>query len=180
MPAKKRRSPEEKKRLSYSRDRRNTYGENDKSSRKNIARNKRARHHAERRRESALLTAAAGPVDENVEELVDERVTRRPRADRWRKVPDTQLGLYVAYRLKRRADKGNSAPETERARIEKILRNTDIDGMEPSNYNYARVAVGPEAAGPRQLQHCTTMAKIRASYYPARTGSSSIAPEDAE
>lgn len=129
VPAKKRRSPEEKKRHSYSRDRRNTYGGNDKSSRKNIARNKRASHHAERRRESAMLTAAVGPVDEDVEALVDERVTRRPRADRWRKVPDTQLGLYVAYTLKRRADKGNSAPETERARIEKILRKTDIDGI---------------------------------------------------
>ena len=35
-------SPQEKKRLSYAKDRRNDYGENDKSSRKNIRRNKRA------------------------------------------------------------------------------------------------------------------------------------------
>lgn len=32
----KRRSPQEKKRLSYAKDRRNDYGENDKSSRKNV------------------------------------------------------------------------------------------------------------------------------------------------
>lgn len=37
-----RRSPQEKKALSYARDRRNVYGENDKSSRKNIRRNKRS------------------------------------------------------------------------------------------------------------------------------------------
>lgn len=175
MPAKKRRSPEEKKHLSYSRDRRNTYGENDKSSRKNIARNKRVRHRAERRRESALLTAAVGPVDEEVEALIDERVTRRRRAGIWSKVPDTQLGLYVAYKLKQRADKGNSAPETERARIEKVLRKTDIDGSELSNYVW--VTIGPEADSPRRLQRATTMAKLRASFYPQRTGSSSIAAD---
>ena len=36
-----RRSPQEKKTLSYAKDRRNDYGENDKSSRKSIRRNKR-------------------------------------------------------------------------------------------------------------------------------------------
>lgn len=39
MPTKAR-SPQDKKRLSYERDRRNTYGENSKSSRKNIPRSK--------------------------------------------------------------------------------------------------------------------------------------------
>ena len=59
---KKRRSPAEKKRLSYSRDRRNYYGENDKSSRKNIARHKRHRNRAGRRRVHQQLEAVAGPV----------------------------------------------------------------------------------------------------------------------
>lgn len=40
MPEKKFRNPQEKKDLSYKKDRRNTYGENDKSSRKNIPRSK--------------------------------------------------------------------------------------------------------------------------------------------
>ena len=35
-----RKSPQEKKALSYAKDRRNNYGENDKSSRRNIRRNK--------------------------------------------------------------------------------------------------------------------------------------------
>lgn len=40
MPNKKKRSPQEKKKLSLQKDRRNDYGENDKSSRKNIPRSK--------------------------------------------------------------------------------------------------------------------------------------------
>ncbi|WP_194828528.1 hypothetical protein [Nocardia sp. XZ_19_231] len=47
-----RRSPQEKKSLSYAKDRRNGYGENDKSSRKNIPRNKRIRNRVDRRRDS--------------------------------------------------------------------------------------------------------------------------------
>jgi hypothetical protein len=177
VPAKKRRSPQEEKHLSYSRDRRNSYGENDKGSRRIIALRKRARHRAERRRESALLSAAVGPVDEDVEALVDDRVTGRPRrAGRWRKSPDTQLGLHVAYGLKRRADKANSDPETERARIEKVLRNTDIDGMELSRHGYTWFTIGPDPDSPRQVQKCATMAKLRASYYPARSGSGSVQP----
>lgn len=41
-------SPQEKKRLSLKKDRRNTYGENDKASRKNIPRSKAKSHRAVR------------------------------------------------------------------------------------------------------------------------------------
>ncbi|MFE2009824.1 hypothetical protein [Streptomyces sp. NPDC059491] len=44
-----RRTPQEKKRLSYLKDHRNNYGENDKSSRKSIRRNKRFPNSANRR-----------------------------------------------------------------------------------------------------------------------------------
>jgi len=117
--------------LSYSKDRRNWYGENDKSSRKNIARNKRNRHRAERHREQQQLSAALGPVDEAVEAGLDERLTRARRGDRWRKYPDTQLGVYVAGALAARVEKGISAAHTERARIEKVRRNTNVDGRHP-------------------------------------------------
>lgn len=127
---KKRRSPREKKRLSYSRDRRNTYGENDKSSRKNIARNKRNRHRSERHREQQQLSAALGPVDEVVEADLDERLARARRGSRWRKLPDTPLGLYVASTLAVRARKGISEARTEQVRIEKVRRNTEVDGLQ--------------------------------------------------
>ncbi|MFD0527546.1 hypothetical protein ACFQ1I_10530 [Kitasatospora arboriphila] len=44
-----RRTPREKKRLSYLKDRRNAFGENDKSSRTSIRRRKRAVNSANRR-----------------------------------------------------------------------------------------------------------------------------------
>ena len=106
-----RRTPQEKKRLSYSKDRRNAYGENDKSSRKNIARNKRNRVRAERHREQQQLSAASGPVDAEVEAALDERLARTRRGSRWRKFPDTQLGLHVERSLARRAATGTTAPD---------------------------------------------------------------------
>jgi hypothetical protein len=129
VPAKKRRSPQEKKSLSYSRDRRNCYGENDKGSRKDIARGKRRRHRAARRGQHQLLGAALGTVDEDTQGLVGERlVTTAPsRASWWRKAPDEQLGHHVARALQRRVDLGVSAAQTERARIAKVLRNTAPD-----------------------------------------------------
>jgi hypothetical protein len=129
--AKKRRSPQEKKRLSYSKDRRNDYGENDKSSRRNIARNKRHQRRAERHRGQQGLSAALGPVDETVEANVDQGIAARARrGSRWRKFPDTQLGVYVAETLAARARKGISAPRTEASRIEKVRRDTTTDGVQ--------------------------------------------------
>lgn len=129
MPAKKRRSPREKKSLSCSRDRRNCYGENDKGSRKDIARWKRRRHRAARRGQHQILAAALGPVDEGTQGLVGERLVTAPpdRAFWWRKEPDEQLGHHVARALQRRADLGVSVAQTERARIAKVLRNTAPD-----------------------------------------------------
>ncbi len=128
MPAKKRRSPREKKQLSYSRDRRNFYGENDKSSRKNIPRGKRRRHRVRRRLEHQLLMAAMGPVDEDAGMLVHDQVTARRHgySRDWKKFPDTPLGVRVAFSLRRRVVKGMSAASTEQVRIEKVLRHTDL------------------------------------------------------
>ncbi|MCA2227046.1 hypothetical protein [Nonomuraea aurantiaca] len=83
----KRRSPQEKKQLSYAKDRRNDYGANDKSSRKNIPLRKRAPHRANRRRTHQTLEAAAGAVDELAEEAAEERLlATRPKS--WKKWRD--------------------------------------------------------------------------------------------
>jgi len=58
------RNPEEKKRLSLARDRRNRYGENSKSSRKNIQRRKQLRHTDERRSAGEALGRLKGSVQE--------------------------------------------------------------------------------------------------------------------
>lgn len=127
---KKRRSPQEKKRLSYSKDRRNWYGENDKSSRKTIPRSKRIRHRSERHSQQQQLSVALGSVDESVEAVLAERLAKTRRSNRWRKFPDTQLGVYVAGKLAARVDKGISASEKAQARIKKVRRSTRVDASQ--------------------------------------------------
>jgi hypothetical protein len=100
VTVKKRSSPQEKKRLSYSRDRRNWYGENDKSSRKNIARRKR---------------------------VVGERVAST-QPGQWRKAPDVQLGVHIANALATRVREGISAADREQARINRIRRSAALNG----------------------------------------------------
>ena len=58
-------SPQEKKMLSLELDRRNIYGENAKSSRKNIPKSKQLSHQSERRAGNTPLLAIKGVVDED-------------------------------------------------------------------------------------------------------------------
>ena len=90
-----RKSPQEKKELSYAKDRRNAYGENDKSSRKNIPLRKRLVNRANRHgTQQVLLSDAVGVPDPAQEEAVEQRVAgTRPKS--WRKQPDIPLGEHV-------------------------------------------------------------------------------------
>ena len=89
-----RRSPREEKSLSYAKDRRSIYGENDKSSRKNIPLRKRLVNKANRHASQQLLSEATGPVDLDRAELAEVQATgRRPKV--WRKQPDIPLGEYL-------------------------------------------------------------------------------------
>jgi hypothetical protein len=104
----KRRSPAEKKSLSYAKDRRNSYGENDKSSRKNIPRKKRVPHRADRHREHQTLQGASGTLSEPLAELAEAKLlARRPKMAGGRlKWADQALGEYLQDRLRRRARLG--------------------------------------------------------------------------
>lgn len=98
-------SPQQKKRLSYERDRRNTYGENQKSSRKNIARSKQRSHQDERRSMRQALVAAQGsPADDFVDEAQSQAISkgRMKKLQAFRKSPDRPLGEVVERRLQRR------------------------------------------------------------------------------
>jgi hypothetical protein len=121
-----RRDPQEKKALSYARDRRNDYGENDKSSRKNIRRNKRFPNRADRHRERQVLTAAAGSVVAmEAAEQVEIRLLAKKSmwvTKRWRKWRDAPLAEVVEYKLRRRARTGMEDPAVVEARIERIRR----------------------------------------------------------
>ncbi|MEM6275797.1 MAG: hypothetical protein AAF714_02525 [Pseudomonadota bacterium] len=87
MPEKERRSPQEKKALSYARDRRNTYGENNKAARKAIPRNKKTANRSVRR------VAKQALMHEDLETVAPPDHKRK-----WRKVPDDKLGAILEWR----------------------------------------------------------------------------------
>jgi len=91
-------TPTEKKRLSLTRDRRNTYGENSKSSRKNIAKAKQRRHMDERRAVAHVLKGLNGQVDDDVasDAELEVKVTIADSRNRgFRKTPDKPLGVVL-------------------------------------------------------------------------------------
>ncbi len=95
-----RQTPQEKKALSYAKDRRNAYFANDKASRKAIPFHKRRVNKANRHADDQALRVAKGRRDEFIETSVDDRVHgRRPK--RWAKWPDESLGERLARRLNR-------------------------------------------------------------------------------
>jgi hypothetical protein len=92
------RSPQEKKKLSYAKDRRNVYGENDKASRKLIPKRKAEENRKNRRKVSQALSAVP-QLDEVTIDLVES--SARNDVDRiggWRKSPDQPLGECLADR----------------------------------------------------------------------------------
>jgi cell shape-determining protein MreC len=96
-----RRSPQEKKALSYEKDGRNTYGENDKASRKAIPLRKRLVNRANRHDEERRLRTALGSPDEATSEAAESGLLgRRPKV--WRKTPDEPLGQYLEDKRDRR------------------------------------------------------------------------------
>ena len=102
-PTAARRSPQQKKQLSYDKDRRNTYGENDKASRKAIRRNKRGVNRANRHHDRQTLSRSTRVCDSDLEGRVDLGLnSRMPK--RWRKSADETLRRVVARKLRRRQE----------------------------------------------------------------------------
>src|ERR1700744_6054285 len=101
-------NPEEKKQLSLERDRRNTYGENSKSSRKSIARGKQRRHMDERRTADEVLRRLTGPLHEDeatdAELLVKNRISDS-QSRGFKKLPDSPLGEVLAAKRAKKAKK---------------------------------------------------------------------------
>ncbi|MFC7550512.1 hypothetical protein [Plantactinospora sp. GCM10030261] len=114
-----RRTPQEKKQLSYEHDRRNNYGENDKSSRKSIRRNKRYPNRSNSHHDRQVLDGAAGPVDERVADVVEQTlyVKRRRRRRKW---PDIPLGVHVEAALERRQQLEGGRSEQVEARRQRL------------------------------------------------------------
>ena len=102
MP-KQRKTPQEKKRLSLTKDRRNTYGANDKASRKRIPLSK-ASAHREVRRKATVSTHVWERLDE-VAAQSTELTLRTPslQKPKFRKSPDKPLGTVLEKQTTKRA-----------------------------------------------------------------------------
>jgi hypothetical protein len=94
-------TPQEKKHLSLTKDRRNTYGENSKASRKGIPLAKARANRAERHAQDHLLSSAVNSSEEDDLTTLEVKVKgTKPR--QWRKSPDTPLGEVLMKRAARR------------------------------------------------------------------------------
>jgi len=90
------RTPQEKKRLSYKKDCRNTYGENDKASRKAIPKHKRWVNKTYRRDIKQAIDVALKHEDMDIVENAIKEVSRKP----WKKFSDKPLGAYLKQKGK--------------------------------------------------------------------------------
>ena len=95
------RTPQEKKKLSYEKDRRNAYGEAPHAARKNIPIRKALRNRANRHAANQPLRYQGQiPDSESLDELSSTIQQRRPTD--WQKHPDQPLGQVIARRSGRR------------------------------------------------------------------------------
>src|SRR2546425_9295222 len=95
------RTPQEKKELSYKRDRRNVYGEAPHAARKAIPLHKALRNRANRHASNqAVAYQGPAPDDAAADELESRVHHRAPQA--WEKYPDAPLGEVVVKKTKYR------------------------------------------------------------------------------
>ncbi|MGI8668496.1 MAG: hypothetical protein ACR2J3_01470 [Aridibacter sp.] len=121
----KRKTPQEKKALSYAKDRRNNYGENDKSSRKNIPLSKSLQKRAYRKNANQILQNVKGETDIEDLEIVENEVKSMKKGN-WKKYPDVPLGEIVKQKLEWReahAGKGKTALK----KVREILENLEVE-----------------------------------------------------
>lgn len=91
-------NPQDKKQKSLQKDCRNTYGENDKSSRKNIPKSKAISHQQERQAANLpLVKIDMQMTEEEISEIVNESIcnARFKRVQGFRKWADRPLGEVI-------------------------------------------------------------------------------------
>ncbi|RAU16915.1 hypothetical protein DN062_15280 [Nitrincola tibetensis] len=98
-------SPQEKKELSYSRDRRNCYGESDKGSRKTIKKKKRSSEHAQRSKLQKLKSLGGSAINEDLAIVAESEFINSTKSSRlrgFRKYPDQSLKDHVNVQATKR------------------------------------------------------------------------------
>ncbi|MTW14318.1 hypothetical protein GM658_27250 [Pseudoduganella eburnea] len=98
-------SPQEKKRLSLERDRRNMYGESPHASRKNIKRGKQNQHQEERRTSNQALASIGTHSSEDqmiAAEVASDTTAKVQRINGFKKVADRPLSAFLERQQTRR------------------------------------------------------------------------------
>jgi hypothetical protein len=109
-----RKTRQQKKALSYTKDRRNCYGENSKASRKNIPKARAHTHRAFRKKVRQALREELGAVSpEQLEE--QETAATSVRRKQWKKVPDIPLAQHIIGQVRRRKSRENKKVLQDRA-----------------------------------------------------------------
>lgn len=119
-----RKTPQEKKALSYAKDRRNDYGENDKSSRKNIPLRKAKQNRVFRKNVNQILHEAKEISGSENLEILENKVLS-VRKGNWKKSPDTALGEFLERKLEREKIREKRG-KTTRKKIREIIQNLEI------------------------------------------------------
>lgn len=96
-------TPQDKKALSYAKDRRNTYGENDKASRKAIPARKAGERRKVRRKANQALTVVERLDDEAAAVVESSLKQDVERIGGWTKSPDEPLADYLQLQARRRS-----------------------------------------------------------------------------
>ena len=91
-------TPQQKKALSLRKDRRNTYGQNDKAARKAIPLRKALENRRNRHKQNRAI-AKLEELDEAAADVVESSATKDVyRSGGWVKSPDEPLGDYIALK----------------------------------------------------------------------------------
>ena len=106
-------SPQDKKTLSLSRDRRNTYGENPAASRQGIRRGKQRSHMGERRAVNQILghlRESAAEDDATEADVQAKTSIVKSKRKAFRKLPDSPLGAVIERKLAQRTKRATTRP----------------------------------------------------------------------
>jgi hypothetical protein len=108
-------TPQEKKRLSLAKDRRNVYGEAPHAARNSVPLRKKLRNRANRHNQESKLPSEPAQLDadaaDDIESLMHEKA---PQV--WDKYPDASLGDVIAKKQTRRATPASTRVRTIIAR----------------------------------------------------------------
>ncbi len=146
-------TPQEKKALSYSKDCRNTYGENEKASRKNIPLRKAKSNRSYRKKVNDVLNQSLKVADSESIDFIENTV-KSIKGDNWKKCPDMPLGEVVERQINGR-DNNVGKGKTARKKIRETVKNVEIEiAQEPNQWvakarsfpNISAVGETPEKA----------------------------------